>query len=885
MATIASSSFGTLLRQLRLSAGLTQEALAERAGVSARGIQDLERGVRIAPRAETVRLLADALVLSEQSRASLIASAHPELAVPPPVTRPAASRLPRPPTPLIGRERDVAAGCAVLRNAATTGSARLLTLSGPGGVGKTRLALAIASEIAADYADGVVWVDLAPAPDPSHVAAVIAEAVGLREGGERPVGEQLRAALSGQSLLLVIDNCEHVLPAMPLIGMLLAGAPRLAVLASSRARLRLRGEREQPVEPLDLPEIGVAAAPHLAEIEQAAAVRLFVERAVDARPGFALRADNAAAVAAICRQLDGLPLALELAAARTNILLPEALQARLAQRLPLLTGGARDAPERQQTMRQAIAWSHDLLREAERVVFRRLAAFTGGSTLDAAIAVVAGTGRGSSGQDEVLDGLSTLVEQSLLRSDERFSAGAAAARVAMLETVREYALERLEASGEADAVRRDHAMVYLELAERAEPELTGPAQAEWLGILGAEHDNLRSALSWSLGAGDSAIALRLTGALARFWRMRGHPREGLSWLERALALEHGPAPAARGKALEGAGRIAHDLGQSEKAAALSEAALGIWRTLDDRHGQARVLDDLGNVAHDRGEFTRSIALHEQALVLVRESGDRRATGRSLNNLAMVALYQSQDERAENLYCEALAHLREVGDSYGVNVVLTNLGIVAIRRGELDRAAALSGESLAGCRELGDEQGVGAALINLAEVAHLQGDLGHAAALYDEARSLLHDLGDERSVAEAAHGQACLALTRGESEHAAMRFGESLALAYKLDDKVKVADVLEGLAAVAIRQDRAEQAVDLLGTAAALRERLAARAPAHRHADLERCTAECRAALDEAVFTAAWSAGHEWTIERAADEANQLTEAMARQQERRATGAT
>jgi predicted ATPase/transcriptional regulator with XRE-family HTH domain len=626
MSAISVASFGALLRRFRLAAGLTQEALAERAGLSARGIQDLERGSRTSPRAETVRLLADAL---ELQRAELIEAAHPELATAGagPAARSVPRRLPIPATPLVGRERQVAAACALLRKS----GARLVTLTGPGGIGKTRLALAVAAALAAEFADGVAWVELAPLDDPALVANAIARALGVTEHGERPLPELLAQAVAERHVLLVVDKCEHVLPAMPLLGKLLAAGPRLSVLATSRSRLRLRGEHDLPVEPLAVPEPDGAKAPPLAGLAGVAAVRLFVERAAEVRPGFVLTPDTAPAVAAICRRLEGLPLALELAAARVKVLAPEALLTRLAPRLPLLTGGARDAPARQQTMHDAIAWSHDLLNEREQALFRRLAVFAGGFTLEAAESVMAvgeapaDTQHAASG---TLDLISALVDQSLLRLGEPRAYDAIGDdRFTMLETVREYALERLACAGETAAVQHTHADFYLALAERADPELTGPGQAVWLERLEAEHNNLRAALAWVIAAEEAESALRLAAALGRFWRMHGHPREGLTWLERALTLSDNLPTATRAKALEGAGRLVHDQDDPDRAVALYQEALAMWQALGDLQGQARLLDDLGNIAHDRGDFTRAVTLHEQALALAQQAGDRRGAAR------------------------------------------------------------------------------------------------------------------------------------------------------------------------------------------------------------------------------------------------------------------
>ena len=548
--------FGVLLKEMRLAVGLTQEALAERSGVGARSIQDLERGIS-RPQQATLQRLVVALRLSEQDQRRLRAlgvprprrSAAPSDEAQAPAAAATHTIVPVPLAPLIGRERELAAVLDLLRQH----HVRLLSLTGPGGVGKTHLALVAARALLAHFPDGVRVVMLAPLGDPGLVTGAIAQVLGLRETSGLPVPEQLIDHLQSKRLLLVLDNFEHLLPAAPLLAELLMACPHLCVLTTSRAPLRLRGEQEVSVPPLALPG-DPAHLPALETLAEVASVELFVQRARSVLPTFQLTRANATAVAGICRRLDGLPLAIELAAARVKLVAPAALLDRLARRLPLLTGGAADAPERHQTMRATIAWSYDLLQRGEQALLRRLAVFAGGCTLPAAEAVC---DVGDELAGDLLSWLGALVHQSLLQvggTDEE-------PRFSMLEVVREYAQEQLTAAGEHPMARRSHLVWCVALAEAAASRLSGPERSQWIERLKMEYANLQAALDWSAEA-EPALGLQLTAALGKYWYAQGLPREGRNWLERMLAaaVDSGAALPIRASALHGASVLAQEMG-------------------------------------------------------------------------------------------------------------------------------------------------------------------------------------------------------------------------------------------------------------------------------------------------------------------------------------
>ena len=602
-------------------------------------------------------------------------------------------------------------------------------------MGKTRLAQHIAGGVRDHFADGVIFVSLAPIRDPELVLPTIAQALQLPELGDRSLAEQLTAVLQRQQLLLILDNVEQVVDAAPQITRLLGTCPGLKALVTSRAALRVTGEHEFPVPPLNVPDHAeYSRLPPLEELEGNGAIALFVARAQAVLPSFTLDDANAPSVVEICSRLDGLPLAIELAAAWVRVLPPEALVARLSSRLTLLAGGARDQPARLRSMRDAIAWSHDLLPSAERGLFRRLAVFAGGFTLDAAEAVTeVAPDRG----DDILVGILSLVEASLIARAED-SGGVP--RYRMLETVREFALEHLVASGEADGIMERLAAWASALAAPGNEQMFGPTPLRWLERCETELDNLRAVLSWALERRDAPTAQNLYGDLGWFWYVRGHLSEGRRWGEQAISINDLGSSSERLKALRIAAVLAWGQGDYPRAKELLEESLAHPSTGDLERGVSTALHFLGLVAEDEDRFDEAEALQEQALTRFRADGHLGWAGYALNALGVIAYERGDTARAAERFAEALDLFRTVNHAYGMAVTLMNLAKVARAHGDYPRAAALYGESLTLRWAQGEKRHIAGCLRGLASVAAAARQYARAARLYGAAEAAREAIG-------------------------------------------------------------------------------------------------------------------------------------------------
>lgn len=815
---------GVLLKRFRRAANLTQEELAERSGVSARTISDMERGLMRRARQETVILLAEALELNPSDRELFESYARARLPGDAPSRAESAAdvipahggiyHLPAQLTPLLGRERDEAAIAHLLQQPET----RLLTLTGAPGIGKTRLAIQVAAALTPLFLDGVCFVALETVREPALVLPAIAQGLNVRAVGGQSLPDTLKAYLRRKSFLLALDNFEQVVAAGPALADLLAECPDLKALITSRTPLRVRGEHEFVVPSLALPPHDPAQTPSLDELGRYPAVALLVQRSRAVQPTFALTQANAGAVAEICRRLDGIPLSIELAAARGKLLPPNALLARMNGLLPILSGGPRDLPDRQRTMEQAIRWSYDLLSPAEQKLFRELAVFAGGWSLDAMTAV-------SMPDDEpdgnVYDPLASLIDMSLVQQRDDQDGEP---RYTMFETMREFGMRRLIERGEDTPARRRHARYWLALAETAEAALRGRDAAAWQARLARDIGNVRAALTWAYESGDTELGLRLGAALTRFWYPYGQPSEGLLWIERLLARDAESRDASTRE------ETRHD---SRRARALAGAAF---------------------LAYWQGNFGRASAYANEGLALSRRVDDQNTSAQCRRVLGETAMEQNDRTRARSLLEESLGDYRGLGDGWGIAVVLNDLGILATDEGDYARAEALLKEALSLFREVGEQGRIAAALSYLADVATYQGNLGVAIALGEESALLARTLRDNGSLARSLLHLGLTLRESGDLDRAVTLLRESLVLQQERGNVGAIAWCLEILAGIAVARGEAERSAYLYGVAEMARETIGAPIPTGRRASYQRDVAATRAGLAESEFTRVWAAG-------------------------------
>jgi predicted ATPase/DNA-binding CsgD family transcriptional regulator len=762
--------------------------------------------------------------------------------------RPRRGNLPRPLSSFVGRERELADVQRLLN------AARVVTLTGSGGCGKTRLALRLAAGMLGTYRDGVWLAELGSLSDPEFVAKAVASALDIPEQPNRPVADTLTEHFQRRRALLVLDNCEHLRAACrELVETLLRAGDNVRILATSREALGAEGEVTYRVPSLRLPDAGEThAAARLAEYD---AIRLFAERAALARPEFVLTDHNAGTVAQICRRLDGLPLAIELAAARVRMLSVEQIAARLDDRFRLLTGGSRTALPRHETLRATMDWSYGLLTDAERLLWRRLAIFSGGFTLEAAEAVCAGDGAEAA---EILDLLTSLTDKSLVIADsprEEF-------RYRLLETVRQYGWEKLRDSIEGDGLRTRHLNWYVALAERAAPGLWGPDQQMWMERLDVEHENLRAAMEWSKAEErGQELALRIAGAVWPFWFARGHWSEGRIWLETGRSGDGGVSRSVQAKALIGAGFLAWCQGDYTGAAMLGEQSLALCRTLGDKRGIVLSLHNVAQAARYEGSYGRLAALGAESLQAARESDDKFCVALSLCIQAWDARRQCKYPEAIALYRESVRLCRELGDKRATGSILIELGHVALAVDDYQAAEAAYEECLRIAREMGSKRALAATLTALGRVAIRRRNSERAKALCREALALGQELGDQYSIARTETVLGDATRDEGDSREAMRQYHDSLVLHYRLGAKAEIPLVLERLAATSSRSGRSRAGACLYGAAQALRDALGAPpAPAVR-ADYERDAAAMRRVLGDEAFAAARAEGGAMTLEQ------------------------
>jgi predicted ATPase/DNA-binding XRE family transcriptional regulator len=839
-------SFGDQLKRHRMRAGLTQEALAERARLSARGISDLERGRRTAPYYDTVRLLANALDLSAEDRAAFIAAARGLIGPADPE-----NNLPIPLTALIGRT----AACAAVGRLLARDDVRLVTLTGPGGVGKTRLMLQVVGDMRPAFPDGVFFLPLAALRDAGRVLATIAHKLEIREVGDAPPLARVVALLRPKRLLLVLDNFEHLLAAAPVVSDLLAACPELKIAVTSRTLLHLTDEYAYAVPPLALPDLhGQTDLEGLSRIPAAA---LFLERLSNVGQRLAVTETDVQAIAEVCVRVDGLPLAIELAAARCRYLSVRELAARLQRRLQILTQGPRDLPERQRTLRDTIRWSYELLQPGEQRFLRRLSVFAGGWTLDSAEAM-------GTAEDEppgaVMDGLAMLVDSNLVQvgrdTDGRV-------RYWLLETIREFAEEQLATSGEEEAIRRCHTDVLLAYTDRAERGLQSGERTAWSRSAADELDNVRAALRWSLDHHETERALRIIGNLNWFWDTMGRDAEGWAWSQEALDAENADRDGwGYARALSAAGALAWNIGHFVVSAQLLVASVARFRALGDRRSLGQALLNLALTRLYQGDEAAGRATGRESVAVLQTVDDPWNLGLALFAVGEMHVAHEPDA-ARTWYERSLAVLRSVGDPWGISHALTGLGGLAMCRRDYGRARALMEEGLALRRAVNNQHAIATSLTSLGELARREGDDQQAIEYLEQGLARFRDAADAEHVAWTLYNLGLVAVHSGDAAGAAAAFAECLVLRAEQGNNAQIAKAVAGVASAAMMQGEVECAARLWGAVERMREAHGVMAPTDEDGDEEqRTVAHVRATLGAQAASDEFAVGRALTAQEA-----------------------
>ncbi len=854
--TTTDLAFGPWLKRRRKALGLTQPQLAQAVNCAVVSLKKIEAG-DLQPSQHLAEILAAALGVPAADSAAFIRFARTALSaapapfhlppdtlhLPPPAPRATPSNLPAPLTSLVGRERDSAAGVRLMRRA----DVRLLTLVGPPGAGKTRLGIHIAYALASEFVGGVYFVELASATTPEAWGATVAETLGLAETPDQSLFKDIVNFLRERNALLVLDNFEQVLSAALLVKELLMACPRVKVMATSREALHIYGEHLFPVGTLELPDVR-----HLPPVERLAlypAIDLFVQRARAAWPTFELTSENAPAVARLCAYLDGLPLALEMAAARVQWQTVDVLLAQLSQRLAQLAGDLRDLSPRQQTLRGAIEWSYALLSNEERRLFCGLAVFVGGCAPAAASAALGVPGAEGETLTPVLE---SLVNKSLVHYSPAYRSPTRAPRLWMLETIREYALEKLELDWAASPIRASHAAYYASLAQTISAQLTGAQQQQGLQTLADDHNNCRAALHWC-AEHDVELGLRFAIALRPYWHVRGHLTEGRGWFNQLLCAQAAVPPVVRAWAFRHAGALADAQGDIEQAIALSEQSVAIFRAENEQQGLAEALNGLAGAYLDRNDYARTVALATEALHLCEALEAPLGRAGALTMLGLVAKEQGDYPRAVAYHEEALALHRALDNARGLATQFTHLSFNAFWMGDYARAQAMAQQSLAICRALNSRGAMAMALNAAGAAAHRLGDWARGWQAFGEGLEIYREMGNKNGQALMLADMGALTLSQGDDIRAVRLYQEALALALDIGDKRRAAFALEGLA-LAIVQHAPGAAAQLLGAADALRQRVCSPLPPSEQPAWSAAIARIRQTLGDEAYMAEWARG-------------------------------